>query len=124
MAWKKGQSGNPAGRPIGSGDKQFVEQLRIVLAEVVPDDPAGERKLRRIAEKLVDAALDGHSWAIQQVADRIDGKPAQESTVNFKEKREASDSTREELMAILAKQVKKDDAFVARHEFTRGRDVR
>ena len=124
MAWKKGQSGNPAGRPIGSGDKQFVEQLRIVLAEVVPDDPAGKRKLRRIAEKLVDAALEGHSWAIQQVADRIDGKPAQESTVNFKEKREASDSTREELMAILAKHVKKDDAFVARHEFTRGRDVR
>ena len=109
MAWKKGQSGNPAGRPIGSGDKQFVEQLRIVLAEVVPDDPAGKRKLRRIAEKLVDAALEGHSWAIQQVADRIDGKPAQESTVNVKEKREASDWTREELMAILAKHVKRDD---------------
>src|SRR6516164_8742487 len=110
MAWKKGQSGNPAGRPIGSSDKQFVEQLRIVLAEVVPNDPAGKRKLRRIAEKLVDAALDGQSWAIQQVADRIDGKPAQESTVNIKEKREASDWTREELMAILAKYVKKDDA--------------
>ena len=36
MAGKKGQSGNPAGRPIGSGDKQFVEQLRIVLAELCP----------------------------------------------------------------------------------------
>jgi hypothetical protein len=84
--------------------------LRVVLAEVLPDDPSGKRKLRRIAEKLVDAALEGQSWAIQQVADRIDGKPAQESTVNIKEKREATDWTREELMAILAKHVKKDDA--------------
>ena len=53
--------------------------------------------------------LDGESWAIQQVADRIDGKPAQESTVNINEKREASDWTREELMAILSKHVKRDD---------------
>jgi len=87
-----------------------LSSIRIVLAEVLPDDPAGKRKLRRIAEKLVDAALEGQSWAIQQVADRSDGKPAQESTVNIKEKREASDWTREELMAILAKYVKKDDA--------------
>jgi hypothetical protein len=48
-------------------------------------------------------------WAIQQVADRIDGRPAQESTVNIQEKREASDWTREELMAILSKHVKRDD---------------
>jgi hypothetical protein len=72
-------------------------------AEVVPDDPAGKRKLRRIAEKLVDAALDGQSWAIQQVADRIDGKPAQESTVNVNEKCEATDWTREGLLALLEK---------------------
>jgi hypothetical protein len=72
-------------------------------AEVVPDHPAGKRKLRRIAEKLVDAALDGQSWAIQQVADRIDGKPAQESTVNVNEKREATDWTREGLLALLEK---------------------
>ena len=97
----------PGGQLIGFGWE--AEQLRIVLAEVVPDDPAGKRKLRRIAEKLVDAALEGQSWAFQQVADRIDGKPAQESTVNVKEKREASGWTREELMAILAKHVKRDD---------------
>ena len=60
--------------------------------------------------RVVDAALEGQSWAIQQVADRIDGKPAQESTVNVKEKREASDWTREELMAILAKMKRDDEA--------------
>ena len=59
--------------------------------------------------RVVDAALEGQSWAIQQVADRIDGKPAQESTVNVNEKREASDWTRQELMAIMSKHVKQDD---------------
>jgi hypothetical protein len=37
---------------------------------------ASGRKMRRIAEKLVDCALNGEPWAIAQVADRIDGKAA------------------------------------------------
>jgi Family of unknown function (DUF5681) len=68
MAWKKGQSGNPLGRL--PGEKQFADQLRIVLAEPVDkNDPKSVRKLRRIAEKLVDCALNGEPWA-------IDGKAA------------------------------------------------
>jgi hypothetical protein len=49
-----------------------------VLAELVDkNDPQSVRKIRRIAEKLVDCALNGEPWAIAQVADRIDGKPTQ-----------------------------------------------
>jgi hypothetical protein len=52
------------------------------LAERVDkNDPKSVRKLRRIAEKLAECALNGDSWAIAQVADRIDGKPKQESDV-------------------------------------------
>jgi hypothetical protein len=70
MAWKKGQSGNPLGRL--PGEKQFADQLRIVLAEPVDkNDPQSVRKIRRIAEKLVECALNGEPWAISQVADRI-----------------------------------------------------
>ena len=77
MAWKKGQSGNPLGRL--PGEKQFADQLRIVLAEPVDkNDPKSVRKMRRIAEKLVDCALNGEPWAIAQVADRIDGKATAE----------------------------------------------
>ena len=73
MPWKKGQSGNPLGRL--PGEKQFADQLRIVLAEPVDkNDPKSVRKLRRIAEKLAECALNGEPWAISQVADRIDGK--------------------------------------------------
>jgi hypothetical protein len=39
---------------------------------------ATRSKLRRIAEKLAECALNGEPWAISQVADRIDGKAAAE----------------------------------------------
>ena len=77
MSWKKGQSGNPLGQL--PGEKQFADQLRIVLAEPVDkNDPKSVRKMRRIAEKLVECALNGEPWAISQVADRIDGKATAE----------------------------------------------
>jgi hypothetical protein len=77
MPWKKGQSGNPLGRL--PGEKQFADQLRIVLAEPVDkNDPKSVRKIRRIAEKLVECAMKGEGWAISQVADRIDGKATAE----------------------------------------------
>jgi Family of unknown function (DUF5681) len=96
MAWKKGESGNPKGRMT---EKVFADTLRIVMAET--DEASGKRKLRRIVEKLAEAAIEGESWAILQVADRLDGKPAQESTVTVEDKRDATDWTREELVAFL-----------------------
>jgi hypothetical protein len=75
LRWR---SGNPIGRL--PGEKQFADQLRIVLAEPVDKhDPQSVRKMRRIAEKLVECAMKGEGWAISQVADRIDGRPKQES---------------------------------------------
>lgn len=34
--------------------------------------------LRRVADKLVSEAEKGEQWAIKELADRLDGKPAQE----------------------------------------------
>jgi hypothetical protein len=95
MPWKPGQSGNPRGR---LPDKLFADQLRMVLFE--EDKVTGRRKMRVIAEKLVEQAIAGEGWAIQQVADRIDGKPAQEQHVSY-EKHDDSDWTRDELLAII-----------------------
>lgn len=95
MAWTKGQSGNPGGR---NKEKAFTDALRVAVNE---DDADGVKKLRRIAEKLVACAVEGESWAVQQVADRLDGKPAQESTVTIDDKRDATDWTRDELVAFL-----------------------
>lgn len=71
MAFEKGKSGNPSGRPK---EKVFTDALRVA---VLREDDEGRVKLHRIAERLVAEAMAGDSWAIQQVADRLDGKPAQ-----------------------------------------------
>lgn len=77
-----------AGAPIGSKNaagnkgKKFNDALRMVIAQHGAGDPvplmAG---LQKLATKLVDAGLAGEPWAIQMIADRIDGKVAQAVTV-------------------------------------------
>jgi hypothetical protein len=60
------------GRPIGSTnrEKPFNDALRIALR----GDPL---RLRRIAERLAEKAEEGDLAAIRELADRLDGKPAQ-----------------------------------------------
>jgi len=77
VTFVKGTSGNPQGRLV---EKAFAGALRAVTNQ---KDAKGRAKLHAIAEKLVDCAINGEGWAIQQVADRLDGKPAQESTVTI-----------------------------------------
>lgn len=89
-----------AGRPLGAKNKEkpFAEALRMELAAAGEDHKA----LRRIAAKLVVMAEDGDMQAINAIADRLDGKPAQESTVTIDDKRDATDWTRDELVAFLS----------------------
>jgi hypothetical protein len=61
-----------AGRP--PKEKSFANMLNIAVREA---GKTGAPKLRELADKLVDCALAGEGWAMQQVADRLDGKPAQ-----------------------------------------------
>lgn len=65
-------------RPLGSlnKDKPFREALRMELSALDDDD---FRSLRGLARKLLQSAADGDNTlaAIKEVADRLDGKPAQ-----------------------------------------------
>lgn len=72
MPWQPGQSGNPSGRVRS---KPFSEALNRALAQGDPE------RLRRLAEVLLDKAADGDMAAIKEVADRLDGKPAQSLSV-------------------------------------------
>ena len=60
------------GRPIGSlnREKPFNQALLMTLRS----NPVA---LRRIAAKLVEKAEEGELTAIREIADRLDGKPAQ-----------------------------------------------
>lgn len=72
MPWKPGESGNPGGQ---WSEKPFVAALRRTLAQ----DDAG--RLRRCAETLLEQAAAGEPWAVQMLADRLDGKAQQEVKV-------------------------------------------
>lgn len=49
-----------------------------VLRPVDENDPASVRKLDRIAEETVKCAMAGEEWAIVEIGNRLDGRPAQE----------------------------------------------
>ena len=77
MTWKKGQSGNPNGR---AKDKTWADAIRIAVNEAY--EGGDRKKLRVLAEKLVDKALEGEIAAMKEIGDRLDGKAAQSVDVS------------------------------------------
>jgi hypothetical protein len=71
MAFEKGKSGNPKGRPKKA--KLFETALMMELKSAGEDMPA----LREIAKALIDKAATGDMQAINAFADRMDGKVPQ-----------------------------------------------
>lgn len=61
------------GRP--PKERSFANMLNIALTA---KGETGHTKLREVAEVLVSKALEGESWAVKEVADRVDGKPMQQ----------------------------------------------
>ena len=72
-------SGRPKG---GSDDKPFRDAIAIAVREYKEVDKDGKktkvRKLRLLAEQLIDKGLDGDVTALKEIGDRIDGKPSQQ----------------------------------------------
>jgi hypothetical protein len=64
------QPGNKHG---GSHSKPFRDALRLQIAEAGDN----QKRLRKIAEKLLRAAEKGEPWAVKEIADRLDSKSAQ-----------------------------------------------
>jgi hypothetical protein len=75
------QPGNQEAKK-GQRAKQFADAIRAAVNEEHP--VLRRRKLVIIAEKVADMACAGEAWAVQQVADRLDGRPAQESTLTVR----------------------------------------
>lgn len=74
--WKPGQSGNPKGRP----KKPFCipEILRQISDEI---HEGNLTKLESLLRLVYDHALAGEPWAVNFIADRLEGKPKQALSV-------------------------------------------
>lgn len=75
MTFEAGKSGNPNGRPPSK--KAFSDALNRAIKRAKVE--GGPCALERIADRLVNEALTSEAPlpAIREIADRLDGKPAQ-----------------------------------------------
>src|SRR5271169_6369237 len=79
--WKKGQSGNPSGRPKS---KTLSDAYKNKLEEAVPNDPDGRTWAELIAEAQVRDAVRGNVQAAREIADRTEGRARQ--AIEFEDK--------------------------------------
>ena len=72
------KSNNPVGAPIGNKNatknKPFLDAMRRALAQ-------NPQKIVRTVDKVLDQAEAGEAWAVKEVADRLDGKAVQATTL-------------------------------------------
>lgn len=87
--FRRGQSGNPNGRPKGS--RNVSTALTEMLSAVAPDvvrkaefvkSFARSRKKATIADAVAmrivyEGVVNGQSWALKEICDRTEGKPRQ-----------------------------------------------
>lgn len=84
FAWKKGQSGNPNGRPKGSTSitaeicKILEKKIVQTFPEFAKDPKLAKKKAKEIiAEKMMLDALKGNTMMQMHIHNQVDGKAAQ-----------------------------------------------
>jgi hypothetical protein len=70
------KGGAPKGNDNARKGKLFYNELRKALVQ------QDQINLRRIADKLVEKAIDGEPWAVKEIMDRVDGKAIQATEIS------------------------------------------
>lgn len=68
-------AGAPTGNKNGAKGKQWLDSIRRAISRKANGDL--NHGLDQLADKLVAAALAGDQWALMEIGNRFDGKPAQ-----------------------------------------------
>jgi hypothetical protein len=71
-----GSVGAPKGNDNAKKGKLFFNELRKALVQ------QDQLNLRRIADKLVEKAIEGEPWAVKEIMDRVDGKAIQATEIS------------------------------------------
>lgn len=96
--------GAPKGNTNGSKNRIWAEAINKVLCQ---SDEGKPQKLRALAEKLVDQALDGDMAAMKEIGDRVDGKAL--ASVEVSGRMSLSDLTESALDAKLRELIDKGE---------------
>jgi hypothetical protein len=70
------KGGGQLGNQNAKKGKLFYNELRKALVQ------QDQLKLRQIADKLVEKATEGESWAVKEIIDRVDGKAVQATEIS------------------------------------------
>ena len=85
--FKKGQSGNPAGRPKGVPNSKTRLLRLLELVQTKTNPITGEKEEFTVAEQLdmvlINKAIKGDIRAYQEVMDRLEGKAKQSTEVEL-----------------------------------------
>lgn len=68
--------GAPLGNKNPSKNRPFKDAISRAIARA--DNGEGGKSLNAIATQILNQASNGERWAIEMLADRLDGKPAQQ----------------------------------------------
>jgi hypothetical protein len=63
-------------------EKLVRDALMLAVSRVQEGDPQGRRKLALAAQAIVEKAVDGDLGAFKEIADRLDGKPVQQTEIS------------------------------------------
>ena len=83
----------------GKKDKLWRDALMVAIKRT---DSEGRVMLAKIAQKVVEAAVEGDMSAIKEIGDRIDGKAPQSLDVKTTRELSISELTDADLAAIIA----------------------
>jgi len=69
---------NPVGAPLGNDNHRKGKPFQDALRRAIAQNP---QKLRNAADKVLDLAEAGEAWAVKEIADRLDGKSHQSTSL-------------------------------------------